>query len=60
MPTAVGPFALSVALHFSAMMSKAWSQVTGVNSPFLSNLPSFMRSSGVVRRSLPYRIFERK
>ena len=54
MPTAVGPFAFSAALHFSSMMSKACFQLTGVNSPFLSNLPSFMRSSGVVRRSLPY------
>ncbi len=60
MPTAVGPFALSVALHFSSMTSKACFQVIGVNSPFLSNLPSFMRSRGVVRRSLPYWILERK
>ena len=28
------------------MMSKAWSQLTGVNSPFLSYWPFFMRSSG--------------
>ena len=33
---------------------------TGANSPFLSYLPSFMRSSGVVRRSSPYMILDRK
>jgi hypothetical protein len=54
----VGSF--SVALTFSAMMSKAASQEIGANSPFLSNLPSFMRSNGRVRRSLPYMILERK
>ena len=48
------------AFHFSAMMSNAWSQEIGVNSPSLSNLPSFMRSIGVCRRSSPYRIFDRK
>ncbi|MCY1466151.1 hypothetical protein D9M71_844070 [compost metagenome] len=60
MPTEVGPLALSAALNFSSMMSKAWSQLTGWNSPCLSYLPSFMRSSGWVRRSLPYMIFDRK
>ena len=60
MPTVVGPSFFSAAFHFSAMMSKACFQVTGVNSPFLSYLPSFMRSSGVVRRSSPYMIFDRK
>ena len=53
MPTTVGPLALSTAFHFSAMMSKAWSQVTGVNSPSLWNCPSRMRSSGGVSRSSP-------
>ncbi len=50
----------SAAFHFSAMMSKAWSQLTGANSPFLSYLPFFMRSSGLVSRSSPYMIFDRK
>jgi hypothetical protein len=45
---------------FSAMMSKAWSQVTGANSPFLSNFPFFMRSIGFCSRSSPYMILERK
>ncbi len=53
MPTAVGPVFFRASFHFSAMMSKAWSQVMGVNSPFLSYLPSVIRSSGVVSRSLP-------
>ena len=60
MPTAVGPFSASVFLNFSAMMSKAWSQLTGVNSPSFANSPSRMRSSGTVRRSRPYMIFDRK
>ncbi len=60
MPTDSGPLALSATLNFSAMMSKACSQLIGWNSPCLSNLPSFMRSSGRVRRSLPYMIFDRK
>lgn len=55
-----GPFAFSASLNFSAMMSKAASQLTGVNSPFLSYLPSVMRNSGCVRRSAPYMILERK
>ncbi|EXI64352.1 MAG: hypothetical protein AW08_03734 [Candidatus Accumulibacter adjunctus] len=55
-----GPPFFIAALHLSAMMSKACSQEIGVNSPFLSNLPSFMRSRGVVRRSLPYWTFDRK
>ena len=60
MPTASGPCALSAALVFSAMMPKACSQLTGWNSPCLSYWPFFMRSSGWVRRSLPYMIFDRK
>ena len=36
MPTPEGPLSLSAALNFSAMVSKALSQLTGVNSPFLS------------------------
>src|SRR5262245_19179272 len=60
MPTLVGPLLLSAALNFSAMMSKASSQLTGVNSPFLSKRPSVLRSSGCVSRSLPYMIFDRK
>jgi hypothetical protein len=32
MPTALGPLSLSAALNFSAMMSKACSQLTGVIS----------------------------
>ena len=60
MPTALGPFFLRASFHFSAMMSKAWSQVIGVNSPSLWNLPSFMRSIGWVSRSSPYMILDRK
>ncbi|MBV6406577.1 MAG: hypothetical protein EFKGCFLK_00122 [Rhodocyclaceae bacterium] len=62
MATPKGPCSgfFMVALTFSAMMSKARSQLTGANSPFLSNWPSFMRKSGVVRRSLPYWILARK
>jgi hypothetical protein len=48
------------AFHFSAMMSKAWSQVISRNSPSLSYLPLVIRSSGLVRRSSPYMIFDRK
>jgi hypothetical protein len=36
MPTLLGPRFFSAALNFSAMMSKASSHDTGVNSPFLS------------------------
>ena len=60
MPTAVGPCSLSVAFHFSAMILKASSQEIGVKSPFLSNLPFFMRNSGFVNRSWPYMILDRK
>ena len=60
MPTALGPAAFMASFHFSAMMSKASFQLTGVNSPFLSYTPFFLRSSGVVRRSLPYMILDRK
>jgi hypothetical protein len=60
MPTPTGPLALSVALHFSSMTSNACFQLIGWNSPFLSNLPSFMRSNGVVRRSAVYWILARK
>jgi len=60
MPTAVGPLAFSVALHFSSITSNACFQVIGVNSPFLSYLPPFMRSIGVVSRSFPYWILARK
>src|SRR3954447_9480161 len=42
------------------MMSKASVQEMGVNSPFLSYLPAVLRSIGVVRRSWPYMILERK
>ncbi len=60
MPTAVGPFSRSAFLNCRSISSKARSQLTGVNVPSLSNLPSFMRSSGLVRRSSPYMIFDRK
>ena len=60
MPTPVGPSVLSVSFHLVAIRSKAWSQLTGTKSPFLSYLPSFWRISGVVRRSLPYMILDRK
>ena len=60
MPTAVGPFSFSTALARAAMTSKASSHDTGVNSPFLSKASPFLRSSGVVRRSPPYMILERK
>ena len=36
MPIDDGPFFFSAAFHFSAMMSNAWSQLTGANSPVLS------------------------
>ena len=42
------------------MMSNASSQLTGVNSPFLSKTPFFLRRRGVVSRSPPYMILERK
>src|SRR5689334_713855 len=60
MPTAVGPLSLSTRFHCSAITSKAWSQDTLWNSPSLAYRPFFMRRSGVVRRSSPYMIFERK
>ena len=60
MPTADGPFFFRASFHFCAMMSKAASQLIGVNSPSLSNLPSFMRSSGWFSRSSPYMILDRK
>ena len=60
MPTAVGPFSFSTRLNCPAISSNARSHETGANSPFLSYLPSFMRSSGVVSRSAPYMIFDRK
>lgn len=60
MPMPEGPLFFRAAFHFSAMIWKACSQVMGVKSPFLSNLPPFMRSSGLVSRSSPYMIFERK
>src|SRR6185295_11042575 len=60
MPSAVGPFSLSVALARAAITSKASSHDTGVSSPFLSNTPPFLRRRGVVRRSAPYMILERK
>ena len=44
----------------AAIVSKASSQLTGVNSPSLANTPFRLRSSGVVRRSPPYMIFDRK
>ena len=60
MPMFDGPPFFSAALYLSAMTSKASSQETGSNSPFLSYLPFFLRRSGVVRRSSPYMILERK
>ncbi|MCY1225269.1 hypothetical protein D9M72_374590 [compost metagenome] len=60
MPTAVGPFSFSTRLNWRSISSKARSHVTGANSPFLSYLPFFMRKSGLVSRSCPYMIFDRK
>jgi hypothetical protein len=60
MPTAVGPFALSVFLNCSAITSKALSQETGWNSPSLAYWPFFMRRSGRVSLSSPYMILDRK
>src|SRR3954468_16810664 len=60
MPTPLGPRFFKASLNFSAMTSKASSHVTGVNSPFLSYLPPVLRNIGLVRRSWPYMIFERK
>src|SRR4029079_3340324 len=60
MPTALGPPLASAFLNCCATTSKASSQETWVNSPFLSYLPFFLRRSGCVRRSWPYMIFERK
>ena len=60
MPTAFGPFSFSTRFHWRAMTSKAWSQLTGWSSAVLSNSPLRMRMSGVVSRSAPYMILERK
>ena len=60
MPTAFGPLAARVSFHFTAMRSKASSQVTGSKSPSLWYSPSRLRSSGWVSRSPPYMIFDRK
>src|SRR5215475_4846729 len=60
MPTLVGPFLARAALNCCAITSKASSQDTWVNSPFLSYLPFFLRRSGCVSRSWPYIILERK
>src|SRR5262249_5806533 len=60
MPTEVGPRLRSASLNFSAITSKASSHDTWVNSPSLSYLPFFLRSSGWVRRSWPYITLERK
>ena len=60
MPTEVGPLSLRARLNCCAMTSKAVSQDTRSNSPSFAYLPSFMRSSGAVRRSSPYMILERK
>src|SRR5262252_9204297 len=59
-PTPLGPRRLSASLNFSAITSKASSHDTRVNSPFLSYLPSRLRSSGWVRRSWPYITLDRK
>ncbi len=53
MATPVGPSARCVRLNSASITSKASVQVTGTKSPFLSNLPFFLRSSGRVRRSSP-------
>ena len=58
MPSA--PFFLRASLHFSSITSKACFQEIAWNLPFLSYLPSVMRNMGVVRRSLPYMILDRK
>jgi hypothetical protein len=60
MPTPDGPLALSAALNLSAITSNACSHETAVNSPSLAKPPSRIRSSGVVSRSAPYMILERK
>ncbi|MBS1246010.1 MAG: hypothetical protein H6R47_209 [Proteobacteria bacterium] len=60
MPTEVGPFFLSDSLNLASITLKASSHDTGVKSPFLSYLPPFLRSSGVVSRSWPYMILDRK
>ena len=54
MATPVGPSSRWTRFHSRSISSKASVQLTGTKSPFLSNLPSFMRSSGCVRRSAPY------
>ena len=60
MPTAVGPFSRRTRLACAAMTSNASSQEMGVNSPSLAYWPFRMRSSGVVSRSAPYMILDRK
>jgi len=60
MPTACGPFSFSTRLNCAAMTSNASSQDTGSNSPSLAYTPLRLRSSGWVRRSRPYMIFDRK
>src|SRR5262245_5385546 len=60
MPTRLGPPFARALLNCWAITSKASSQETGVNSPFLSYLPFFFRSSGRVSRSWPYVILDRK
>ena len=60
MPTAVGPFSRRTRLACAAITSNASSQETGVKSPSLAYSPPCMRSSGVVRRSPPYMILDRK
>ena len=60
MPIPSGPFSARTFLTLSAMTSKASSQLTGSNSPFLSNCPFVLRISGVVSRSAPYMILDRK
>ena len=60
MPTAVGPFSFSTAFIFSAIVSKASSHDTGSNSPSLSKTPPRFLISGVVSRSAPYMILDRK
>ena len=61
MPTAFGPLAFSVAFHFSAMMSKASSQVIGRE---VAVLVVFAVAHAEQRLgqpvAAPYMIFERK
>src|SRR5262245_50524330 len=60
MPTPLGPRFLRASLNFPAITSKASSQDTWVNSPFLSKLPFRFRNSGYNRRSCPYITFDKK